>query len=379
MAGCEVVIFFMSNNHHCCICLESIVDGGAVGSTNCGHCFHTECYKPWRTKSQRCPTCNATVTMFHPLYVDFAAILSVDDDDESIDTMEEENADEEMITENDPEKSGELSSPNGASKKRKRGDLQDDTSTIVVIDDEIAIVEKKQPEPVASKKLSKYKVFVKRQRATIASLQKHLDQFKEESEKDASKIDDLLEENKRLDDELATSRDEAVDLEQESHRQELTIHSMGRELQALKTHKTQLTLEIQQLKSQRRKESSSEMTEFKRYMAERPKLIAELKLLRENAATLGQRSQIQAGICKKQKRQMLKVLDKQCEQQKMSAPKRKQPLQLDKSKYANRSLQLMSNGLDQSKPTRSSNTTNPLSSLGKASKKSQSFAAKFLR
>jgi hypothetical protein len=201
----------------CCICLESVVfsagttAGGtnvatataaaAVGATDCGHCFHTECFALWQNSSAgrrgggwdssssgragnvKCPTCNSLVKIFHPLYIDFGAVFQMeesgdddDEDEESIEDLENDNDDDE--------------------------DNEGPTETIIVIDDDIAVVERTMPSAAAAaaavapippplekqkknipmrakQSVAKYKAHVKRQNQSIASLQKLVDELKD--------------------------------------------------------------------------------------------------------------------------------------------------------------------------------------------------------
>jgi hypothetical protein len=85
----------------CPICLESVILSlppskqeeqdnkiEKIGATSCGHCFHADCFGEYQRRfivdngttavdhCRRvvpCPTCQSTVTLFHPLYLDFGA------------------------------------------------------------------------------------------------------------------------------------------------------------------------------------------------------------------------------------------------------------------------------------------------------------------
>jgi hypothetical protein len=75
----------------CPICLESVIlplppskqeeqaNKMRIGATNCGHCFHADCFGKYERRCideylhVPCPECLSTVTLFHPLYLDFGA------------------------------------------------------------------------------------------------------------------------------------------------------------------------------------------------------------------------------------------------------------------------------------------------------------------
>jgi hypothetical protein len=90
----------------CPICLESVIlplppskqeepanEINRIGATSCGHCCHADCFGKYQRRFivdngktavdhcrwvVPCPTCQSTVTLFHPLYLDFGATVAVD-------------------------------------------------------------------------------------------------------------------------------------------------------------------------------------------------------------------------------------------------------------------------------------------------------------
>jgi chromosome segregation ATPase len=265
----------------CCICLESVLSGGAVGATTCGHCFHTECFEPWQSRVGgvgrrgvvKCPTCNTQVKLFHPLYLDFGRVLQLEagdeDDDESIGLEDDE----------EEEESDRLDGPETSSTSEK----------IIPIDDDIAVVERttpakqrKLPESpsVSKRKLAKYKAFAKRQRRTIASLQTHVDELKESNLDQQHIIDEL---NARIGmKETEIKRLECANLSIGRHSTitEATLRSTELQLKVVTASKEEMEQQIHMLQNQQRKESSRNMTEVRRCMEERPKLLEEIKALK---------------------------------------------------------------------------------------------------
>jgi hypothetical protein len=385
----------------CVICLESVLSGTTVGATSCGHLFHTECFAQWRDSQQggrgrssnnvKCPTCNVPVQLFHPLYVDFGAVFQIDEEDDEDDDDDEESIESDPQEEDEGEKEFEADNEmegaegGGAKKKRQRNDdlaqeeeQEDPTETIIVFDDEVALVErrtvsspplgmkktpparetKKTPSPARSnvarrrrRKLAKYKAYVKRQNQTIVSLQKLVDELK---------ASDIVRQNamQQLNDRIDEQEDERQCLEDANgnlQRQRTVLAEELRiaqhQLQVTTADKHDLAEQLQRFQTRKRLESSSNMTEVRRCMAERPQLLAQIKTLQlqllavqrtsssSSTSVAPQQQRLSSATAASSKnKHLLNQLDAKCQEQKQLFH---HPVAMDMIKYSKRASDMM--------------------------------------
>lgn len=304
----------------CVICLEALVSEKPIGVTApCGHCLHTECWDGWVAsrlgiRDSKCPMCNKAAQSFVRLYVDFGVVADGNDTD-SLSLSSADDDGEECDRNSEPDKNDSETAADAD---------KDGEPIVIVIDDNEPELRCRSTRKASANKCTgnnKYKQMAKRLKSRVAAIEV---QRKQQGDDHRKLVRELQEKEQHLQitskqlEEHATSRSghertlEGLNLRAIQLKRALDETSTKLDLAEQAAGVAQRQLHDVESVYQRKlaRVSASSMNEVQQMKDERPKLVHEIRTLREEllraqrASSTGVRNSAIADINDKSQKQM---------------------------------------------------------------------------